>query len=65
MLGEAMRRFLRDMSETVKRGEIGRVHYVTAREMTNIILAACDGRRGNPNEYREYRLTPLELPVSA
>jgi hypothetical protein len=31
------------------------LHFVTAREMTNIILAACDGREGNPGEYRDYR----------
>jgi len=23
--------------------------------MVNIILAACDGREGNPGEYRDYR----------
>jgi hypothetical protein len=32
------------------------IHFVTAREMVNIILAACDGREGNPGEYRDYRL---------
>jgi hypothetical protein len=29
---------------------------VTAREMVNIIWAACDGKDGNPGEYRDYRL---------
>jgi hypothetical protein len=24
--------------------------------MFNIILAACDGREGDPNDYRNYRL---------
>jgi hypothetical protein len=24
--------------------------------MTNILLAACDGREGNPGHYRDYRL---------
>jgi hypothetical protein len=32
------------------------IHFVTAREMVNIIWAACDGRDGNPGEYRDYRL---------
>jgi hypothetical protein len=32
------------------------VHFVTAREMVNIVLAACDGLGGNPGEYRDYRL---------
>jgi len=63
MLGDAMRCFLREVAEECRAGAIGPVHYVTAREMTNIILAACDGRSGNPNEYREYRLTPISAPV--
>ena len=33
-----------------------RLHYVTAREMTNIALAATDGREGDPSDYRDYRL---------
>jgi hypothetical protein len=31
------------------------LHFASAREMTNIILAACDGREGNPGDYRDYR----------
>jgi hypothetical protein len=31
------------------------LHFVTAREMANIALAACDGREGNPGDYRDYR----------
>jgi hypothetical protein len=53
---------------------------VTAREMANIILAACDGKEGNPGEYRDYRFKllgicrlrvkksdslPVSLPVNA
>ncbi|MGC2153548.1 MAG: hypothetical protein WA618_16020, partial [Terriglobales bacterium] len=32
------------------------LHFVSAREMVNVILAACDGREGNPGDYRDYRL---------
>ena len=35
------------------------LHFVTAREMTNILLAACDGRDGNPGDYRDYRFKLL------
>jgi len=35
------------------------LHFVSAREMVNIILAACDGREGNPGDYRDYRLKPI------
>ena len=31
------------------------LHFVSAREMANILLAACDGREGNPGDYRDYR----------
>ncbi len=56
MLGAPMRKFLQEVKEWSRNhGECG-VHFVTAREMVNIILAACDGREGNPGQYRDYRL---------
>lgn len=66
LIGVPMREFLRLLtSGAQERGEI--LHFVSAREMVNIILAACDGREGNPGDYRDYRLTqsrPLpEEPV--
>ena len=55
MLGPPMLKFLQDVSEESKRGKAFQAHYVTAREMVNIALAACDGREGNPGDYRDYR----------
>ena len=56
MLGDPMKKFLQELVEGAReRNDI--LHFVTAREMTNIILAACDGKIGNPGEYRDYRLT--------
>jgi hypothetical protein len=55
MLGEPMQRFLYELVGGAEaRGET--IHFVSAREMTNVILAACDGREGNPGEYRDYLL---------
>ncbi len=34
------------------------LHYVTAREMFNIAMAAMDGKSGNPNDYRDYVVRP-------
>ncbi|MGV8048735.1 MAG: hypothetical protein AB2L21_00060 [Anaerolineaceae bacterium] len=34
------------------------LHYVSARELYNIIKAAEDGKTGNPNEYRDYLIPP-------
>ena len=42
------------------------LHFVAAREMANILLAACDGREGNPGDYRDYRFKRIaESPLSA
>ena len=58
VLGEPMREFLRKLVEgAAQRDEI--LHFVSAREMVNIILAACDGREGKPGEYRDYRFKRL------
>jgi hypothetical protein len=69
-LGSAMQKFLLDLvGGAERRNEV--LHFVSAREMVNIILAACDGKEGNPGEYRDYRLrrTPgssaTRLPNSA
>jgi hypothetical protein len=54
VIGDSFRNFLAalvggaaDRKETL--------HFVAAREMANILLAACDGREGNPSDYRDYR----------
>jgi hypothetical protein len=39
-------------------GERWRLHYVTAREMYNIAIAAMDGKEGDPGAYRDYLLAP-------
>jgi hypothetical protein len=62
MLGEPMRQFLKALTEGARAGGDYAVHFVTAREMVNIMLAACDGREGDPGLYREHRLR-LITPV--
>ena len=54
VVGNAFRSFLEELvSGAAARAET--LNFVSAREMTNIILAACDGREGNPSEFRDYR----------
>jgi hypothetical protein len=65
MYGAPRQKFLRELMEESKQSGRFHVHFTTAREMTNIILAACDGREGNPGEYRDYRLKRIELRQSA
>lgn len=52
--GEPMRRFLEELVRNA-RDRKETLHFTSAREMVNIILAACDGREGNPGLYRDYR----------
>ena len=58
VLGDAMRSFLRELVRGAgERQET--LHFASAREMVNIALAACDGREGNPGDYRDYRLKKI------
>lgn len=53
--GDGMRSFLSELVEGASaRNEV--LHFTSAREMVNIVLAACDGREGNPGDFRDYRL---------
>ena len=55
VLGAPMRKFLCDLvTDAEERKDT--LHFVSAREMVNIVLAACDGREGDPGQYRDYRL---------
>jgi hypothetical protein len=57
-LGEAARRMHRHLAACCNTESRWRLHYVTAREMVNIILAAEDGCAGDPGAYRDYRIAP-------
>ncbi len=62
MLGPKLQQFLQRVVEGAQHNPHDHLHFVTAREMVNIILAACDGRQGNPGDHRDYRLR-LITPV--
>ncbi len=55
LLGEPMRQFHQHLAENYSGKSGFRFHYVTAREMVNILLAAEDGKSGNAGEFRDYR----------
>jgi hypothetical protein len=62
--GDSFRKFLEELvSGAPERKET--LHFVTAREMTNILLAACDGREGNPGDYRDYRFKRMAAIASS
>jgi hypothetical protein len=58
VIGDSFRNFLAALvGGAADRNES--LHFATAREMTNILLAACDGSEGNPGDYRDYRFKRL------
>jgi len=63
VIGGPFRKFLEELvGGATERKET--LHFVTAREMTNILMAACDGREGDPGQYRDYRFKRLvDVPV--
>ncbi|NRA34158.1 MAG: hypothetical protein HRU17_12530 [Polyangiaceae bacterium] len=53
--GRSMHRALR---EHYNDGRSWKLHYVTAREMYNVAKAALAGKSGDPNDYRDFELSP-------
>ena len=58
LLGPAMDAFHEAINREFNDGNRYRLHYVTAREMVNVVRAAEAGRHGNPGEYRDYMMPP-------
>jgi hypothetical protein len=53
LLGKPFEAMCQYLDEKYNDGENYVLHYVSVREMFNIVKAAESGRIGNPNEYRE------------
>ncbi|MGH7439258.1 MAG: hypothetical protein ACRENE_26530, partial [Polyangiaceae bacterium] len=58
LLGEGGHELHRVLGSEYNDGRRWRLHYVTAREMFNIAIAAMDGKSGDPNDYRDHVLPP-------
>ncbi len=58
LLGDPVDRMFSYLEQRYNDGRNFMLHYVTAREMYNIIKAAEAGERGNPADYRDFVLPP-------
>jgi hypothetical protein len=58
LLGDPIRRMHAYLGEAYNDGTRYRLHYVTARELYNVIKAAEAGLTGNPGAYRDYVIKP-------
>lgn len=55
LLGEPMRAFHRSLAKMAARDPALRFHYVTARELVNLVHAAEAGHSGEPGPFRDFR----------
>ena len=58
LLGDGGHALHRVLTTEYNDGEKWMLHYVTAREMFNIAIAAMEGKTGNPNLYRDHVIGP-------
>jgi hypothetical protein len=59
LLGDAMPHFYEQLLETCSPANGFRHHFVTAREMVNLIHAAEDGCTGDAGQFRDYHLSRI------
>lgn len=59
MIGEQMKRFMREVLEVAERTGEFKVHFASAREAFNMVVAAVDGKEGPPGAYRDYKLRQI------
>jgi len=55
LLGEPMRAFHQSLAQLATKDPSICIHYVTARELVNILHAAEAGHSGNPGQFRDFR----------
>src|SRR6266480_267113 len=59
MIGEQMKRFMSEVLEFGERSGEFKVHFASAREAFNMVVAAVEGREGHPGAFRDYRLRQI------
>ena len=59
MIGEQIKRFWGEVLELSERTGEFKIHFATAREAFNMVVAAVEGGDQAPGEYRDYRLRQI------
>jgi hypothetical protein len=65
IIGDGMRVFLAETLEFAERSGQFKLHFASAREAFNMVMAAVDGCEDNPGLYRDYRLRPIMKTASS
>jgi hypothetical protein len=59
VIGPTMQRFLNESLELAESTRKFKIHFATAREAFNLVMAAVAGRSGEPGQFRNYRLRQI------
>lgn len=59
MMGDEMRRFMTEVLELGDATGRFKLHFASAREVFNMVMAALEGEQGDPGQFRDYRMRPI------
>ena len=59
MIGEEMKRFMTQILEHGDASGLFKIHFASAREVFNMVLAALADEKGDPGQYRDYYLRQI------
>lgn len=59
MIGNGLRHFMNQVLELAEKTNSFKVHFATARETFNMVMAAVEGHSGSPHLYRNYKLKQI------
>lgn len=59
MIGEQMKRFMNEAMEYGEQTAEFKIHFASAREAFNMVSAAVEGQKGQPGDYRNYKLRQI------
>jgi len=59
MIGGALIRFMQEVFNLAETTGKFRIHFASAREAYNMVMAAVDGKSGDPNDFRDYSLREI------
>lgn len=58
-IGDEVRRFFDEIIENGEKSGDYYIYFASAREAVNMVLAAIDGQKGTPDQFRDYRLKKI------
>jgi len=59
MIGSELIGFMQQVFDLAERTEKFRIHFASAREAYNMVIAAVEGKSGDPNDFRDYSLREI------